>query len=137
MQRTLILIALVACGGTPARPAPKPDRPDPATLARQLDDDMSGLADLAHRHRGNCGGLAADLPPHVERMKLHAAEVERMVDDADRARELRAALAGYAEKAPTRTAQIGQDFEATYRICQDPTQRAAIERAIRDMPTYD
>ncbi len=132
-MRAALICLLVACG---SKPAPKPRGLEPAALAKMLDDDMTTLGVIAHRQRGNCISLATELRPHVDRMKLHAADVERMLADPVKARELKSALTRYPGN-PTRTDQIAQDLGATYLGCKDDqTQRYALERVIADIPTY-
>lgn len=133
-MRALIVFA-IACGG---KPAPRPPPPEPAStvLARTLDEDLTILADLAHRHAADCVALVAQLRPHVDRMKAHAAEVSAMMSDPIKAKELKAALAGYEAKAAGRTDAIAKDLGAAYLGCQDATAKTGIERAIADIPTY-
>lgn len=133
-MRAALIVLLVACG---SKPAPNPPPPlQPAALAKMLDDDMTTLGVIAHRQRGNCISLATELRPHVDRMKLHATDVEQMLTDPAKARTLKAALAGYAPN-PARTDQIAQDLGSTYLGCKDDqTQRYVLERVIADIPTY-
>jgi hypothetical protein len=133
-MRALIVFA-IACGG---KPAPKPPPPEPAStvLARKLDDDMTILADLAHRHAADCIALVTQLRPHVDQMKAHAAEVATMMSDPIQGKALKTALAGYETKAAGRTDAIAKDLGAAYLGCQDATAKLGIERAIADIPTY-
>lgn len=132
----LIAVALAACGGAPAR-APAPPPSPAAELAATLEGDLEALAELAHRHAADCGALVGALRPQVDRMKVHAAEVERMLADPARARELRQALAGYAERAPARADRIAKDLGAAYLGCREVEVRYRLERAIAELPTFD
>lgn len=136
MRRALICL-LVACGGKPA-PRPQPPPPlDAKLLARKLDDDMSRLAELAARHRGDCSALARALEPHVATMKSHASQVAKMLEDPAKAKQLETELAAYAKATPARTDKIAEDLGATYRSCKDePTERHRLESAIAEIPTY-
>ncbi len=134
MRRAVILLA-VACGG---KPAPRPPQVSPAeTLAKQLDDDLAKLAELAHRHAVDCGALVSVLRPHVEQMKRHAGDVELMMADPVKGAELKAALAGYADRSPGRTDQAAKDLGAAYLRCPDATTKYQLEKAIADMPTFE
>lgn len=125
------LIFVLACGG---KPAPKPPQVSPAeALAKQLADDMTELAAIAHDNP-ECGALVRSLHPHVERMKRHATEVTAMTSDPVKAGELKAAL---ANKPPARTDQIAKDLGATYLACPDKDVKYQIEKAIAEMPTYE
>jgi hypothetical protein len=134
MRRAVILLA-VACGG---KPAPKPPQVSPAeTLAKQLDDDLAKLAELASRYAVDCAALAAALRPHVDQMKAHAGEVATMTSDPVRKAELEAALAGYANRSPGRTDQTAKDLGTAYLRCPDADTKYRLEKAIADMPTFD
>lgn len=134
MRGALILLA-VACGG---KPAPKPPQVSPAeTLAKQLDEDLATLAELAHRHRADCAALAAALPPHVDQMKGHAGAVARLMADPVQGAELRTALASYADSSPGRTDRTAKDLGAAYLACPDTATKYRLEKAIADMPTFE
>ncbi len=131
----IALIVLLACGG---KPVPKPPQVSPAvTLAKHLDDDLAKLAELAHRHAADCAALAMELRPHVDQMKVHAGDVATMMADPMTARELEAALAGYADKAPGRTDAIAKDLGTAYLGCPDTETKYRLEKAIADLPTFD
>jgi hypothetical protein len=131
----LALILLLACGG---KPAPKPPQVSPAeTLAKQLDDDLAKLAELAHRNAADCAALADQLRPHVELMKRHAVDVQIMVADPAQAADLKAALAGYADKSKGRTDAIAKDLGTAYLKCPDTDTKYRLEKAISDMPTFE
>lgn len=154
-MRLAVVLVLAACGGKPAAPAPKPQ---PAKeLAKLLDLDLYLLGEIAHRQRGNCERTIAELEPHVERMRSHKLEVNRMLEDAQQAKELKAELAAYASRAAGKSDAIAQDLGATYLACGktctatcDPApggganncvtrgckQAYQLERMISNMPTY-
>ncbi|MBA2544446.1 MAG: hypothetical protein H0V17_32690 [Deltaproteobacteria bacterium] len=135
MRALIVALACFACGGKPAPKQPPPPL-DAKQLAKLLDDDMSALAELTHRQRGNCGALAAELRPLTERMKLHAAEVETMSADPAKLRELRSALAAYAKQTPARTDRMVEDFKVTGSACTDDEERNRLGAAIRNIPTF-
>lgn len=129
------LIFVLACGG---KPVPKPPQVSPAeTLAKQLDDDLAKLAELAHRHAADCAALAIELRPHVDQMKVHAGDVEKTMTDPMRAKELKSALAGYADKSPGRTDAIAKDLGTAYLACPDTETKYRLEKVIADMPTFE
>ncbi len=134
-MRLAVILLAVACGG---KPAPKPPQISPAeTLAKQLDDDLAKLAELAHRHAASCAALAVALRPHVDQMKLHAGDVATLMADPVKGKELQAALAGYADKSPGRTDAIAKDLGTAYLACPDTDTKYRLEKAIADMPTFE
>lgn len=129
------LIFLLACGG---KPAPQPPQVSPAEmLAKQLDDDLAKLAELARRHVADCAALAVELRPHVDQMKVHADDVATMMADPRSGKELKTALAGYADKSPGRTDAIARDLGTAYLACPDTETKYRLEKAIADMPTFE
>jgi hypothetical protein len=133
VRLALIIALAVACGG---KPTPKPPPAlDAKQLAKLLDSDLATVGDIAQRQRGDCAATTAELRPHVERMKQHAAEVARMLEDPVKGPELKAEVAKYSETA--RNDRIANDLGATYKSCQnDAQQRHQLERVIADIPTF-
>ncbi len=142
MRLALIAMVIAACGGH-AAPPPAPPQPSEAEkLAASLDDDLARLGEIAHRLRGKCPELIAELRPHVERMKQHHDQVQHLLADTKQAAELKQALAAYNTRAGGKAEAIAEDLGATYKACHDcPTditckERYQLERVIADMPTY-
>ena len=133
MRALTLALACLACGGKPT-PKQPPAPLAPKELAKLLDSDMATLGDIAQRKRGDCAAMTADLRPLVDRMKLHAVEVDRMVQDPVKARELRSELARYSETA--RNDRMATDLGATYLACASD-ERYQLERVISNIPTYD
>jgi len=141
--RLAVILVVAACGGhAAAPPPPKPAPLDARTLAKQLDEDLIELGEIAHRLRGKCRELIAELRPHVARMQQHHASVTLMLEDATQAADLERELASYAKHAAGTANGIADDLGATYLTCHDCTTDAAckeryqLEHVIADMPTY-
>ncbi len=130
-----MILLLVACSGhhTPPPKQPPPAQPDPKGLARLVDEDMTQLGEIAHRLRGQCAELIAELRPHVTRMQQHYTETEKMLQ-SERYKDFKAEVAGYAQRAGTRSDQIAKDLSDTYLGCTD--DRYQLEHVIADIPTY-
>ena len=114
MRAVMLAGLLLACG-------PKSSKPkyDTAKLARELHLDMQELGAIAKQHRGNCPALTAALPAHIERMRGHAAEVTRLQQDPDVAKQLRRDVAAYDEQHRGLADAIGGDLGASYQTCPD------------------
>jgi hypothetical protein len=115
--RVCSAIALtLACGGPP--PPKKPPPPlDAKQVAALVYADFVALADTAHRLRGHCTQLIAELGPRVARMQQTKTEVDRVLRDAKQAGELKTELATYADRTKTLTDTIATDLAATYLEC--------------------
>lgn len=113
-MRVVLLALLVACGPKSSKP-----RYDTAKLARELHLDLTELAAIAKRHRGNCPALVAALQPHVERMRAHADEVKRVQQDVETAKRLRKDVAAYDTAHAGLAEAIGADLGASYQTCPD------------------
>ncbi len=134
-MRFALILLVVACG---AKPAPRPPQLPPSeALAMQLDDDLAKLAELAHRHATDCAALVIELRPHVDQMKVHAGEVEKIMADPVKGKQLKAALARYADKALGRTDAIAKDLGTAYLACPDKDTKYGLEKSIADMPTFE
>ena len=70
-------------------------------------------------------------------MKRHALDVQIMVADPAQAADLKAALAGYADKSRGRSDQTAKDLGSAYLTCPDPETKYRLEKAIADMPTFE
>lgn len=121
------LAAVVACGGRAPAPAP-PRPPDPAAIARQLDEDLARLGEVAHARLGDCPGLVAELEPLVARMQLHVDEANHAAADPEIAHALRVEMDRYAERASARAEPIAQDLATTYLGCKSEALFTLIKR---------
>src|SRR5262245_39320502 len=99
------LIALcLACGSPPPK---KPAAPlDAKQVAALVYADFVALAETAHRLRGHCTELVAELGPRISRMQQTKTEVDRVLRDAKQAAELTTELATYADRTKTLTDTI-------------------------------
>lgn len=113
----LALAVAVGCG-----PKPAPPRADTAQLARLLHEDLVQLGAIAKQHRGDCPGLIAALAPHVDRMRAHADEVQRVQQDPELAKQLRRDVAAYDDTHRGLADAIGGDLGASYQTCPDNKQ---------------
>jgi len=139
---TVVCFVAAACRHAPPSPTPTPPPSEAEQLAAALDDDLARLGEIAHRLRGHCPALIAELRPHVARMKQHHDRVQHLLADPKQASELKQALAAYNTRAGGKAEAIADDLGATYRTCHDCAtdlackQRYQLERVIADMPTY-
>ncbi len=112
-----LAIVLAACAATPHQPA----KPDPKQLALDRHRDLLALADTAHRTRGNCDALVAELRPLVARMQTHITELHHAAQDPALAKQVTTELRAY--DAPDRglDEQTGADLAQTYLGCKQNT----------------
>ncbi|MBS1120863.1 MAG: hypothetical protein H6Q90_3091 [Deltaproteobacteria bacterium] len=121
----VIALGFAGCGGRPR--ADQPPRPsDPKQLALALHLDLERLGELAHRLRGRCPELVAELRPHVARMRAHAAEVKQATQDRKLAIELKSEVLAYDERDRGLSDVIGTDLGASYLSCKQATELRAL-----------
>jgi hypothetical protein len=131
--KRLAIVVIAACGSrAPAPEPPKPKPVDTKALAADLDIDLKRLADIAHRHRGDCDGLIPELEAHASVMKTHAAEVKRAQQDPAVAKQLKVDVQAYDEGARGVSTAIAEDLAASFQVCGD--NKARLQRAVDQIP---
>lgn len=126
-----IAVAVAACGGRQhdddaTGPEPDPDNA-PATLAAHVRDALAEMTTAAETHVGDCPAMAAALTEVFDRVRPLFDRVNLQRQDANRAREINAALKPYNSEA---TALIDR-LSAAVNPCHDDP---AIVDAMAKMP---